>query len=418
MPGAPDPIFVELPFADLGLQPFGFVLLALTAGVALLCVVYGLRSSGGMQFFALVLFFLVTAGLLFIVDNLVLFYVLWEVEALFVWAVGQNAVRDEEEGPAVLPVQLAGALASLALLASFILLHTGSGNTFSINALRPEGNEWLGPVLLVALVLKTVALAGYSWRGGPQPLAAASGAFIVTAGAFVVGLYPYSRLVLGIFGAHVEWRELALWIGLVGAAVLCLAALGEQDVRRIISYVALAQVLLLFAALALPNRQGLAGAVLLLGSFTFSCTALFVALGTVELRAGAQRLGDLGGLAAVAPGGAALFALSGLTLVGLPPLGGFIGQTLLTGTYLRLTELWPAATYALAVVLGALALLRLFRGVFLGPINNSAVHAVAAPVSSIGGLVLLLLMAGMALAGFAPFWATGVIDPVVLTLLG
>ncbi len=409
----PPVLNLPLPLEAYGVDPLGGLLIYLALVVFLLTVLYTVGAPGWGQFLVLSFLLLVFALPLFAIDNVAVFYFLWELCALMCWAIGQNALGDSRDDNGVLPIQLAGGVGSLAVLACLVVLHVNSGATFSLSALRPEAAPWAAPVLLVAVLLKSLALAGYAWRGGRQPLAGASAALLMTAGISIIGIFPFAKLLIGVFGENADWRELCLWIGLVGAVVLALAALGEDDVRRSVAYVALVQVLLLFAGLALPYTQGLAGSLLILLGYTFASTTLFVAVSAAEQRAGERSLSKLGGLGAVAPGSAALFAVSGLALAGLPPLGPFVGQIVLASSLLRVQSPLPFVLYAAAVLLTVLCVLRLFRGLYLGPVAAAAVHSAGRRPSRLAALVLLPLLAAVALAGFAPFWATGVIEPVV-----
>ena len=408
---------LPLPLEGLGMTPFGGLLLFLTLAVGVLTSVYALRTPGGSGHLALFLFFLIVAVLLFMVDNALLFFLLWFVAALLAWGIGQNALGEEREGTSILFLQLSGWVAITATGICFFVLHVSGGNTFSLSAMKPETTTWAGPVLLVSMLLMTSALMGCAWRGGRQPVAAAAGAFLATAGVFVMSVYPFAKLVLGIFGPLLDWRDLSLLVCLAVAVALALAALGEDDTRRIVSYLSFAQLLLVFVALSQPNRQGLASAVLLLVGYTFSCTAVFVALGAAERRGGAQRLSALGGLAAVSPGGAALFATAGLALAGLPPLGAFVGHLMLANSLMRLNALWPALLYAAGFVLIVFGFLRLFGGVYLGPLTASAPSDAGERPRRLAVIAILPLAVAVVLAALAPFWGAGIMDTVAADLL-
>lgn len=417
MPAQPPVLSLPLPLEGYGMTPFSGLLLVLTLAVGVITSLYVLRTSGWSTHFTLVVFFSIVAVLLFVADNVLLFFLLWFVGAFVAWGIGQNALGDEIEGTAVLFLQLAGWLAIAAVGVCLVALNRNSADSFSLAAMRPEEVGWAAHVLLLALLLMTSALVGRAWRGGRQPLAAAAGAFLVTAGVFVLSVYPFARLVLGIFAPQLDWRETALLIGLLGAVALSLAALGEDDARRILSYVSFAQLLLVFAGLALPNREGLTGAILILVGYAFSCPALFLTLGMAEEGAGENRLSALGGMAAVSPGGAASFAIAGLALVGLPPLGSYVGQTLIASTLLRLNVLWPAVAFGVAMVLTVFCLLRLFARVYLGSASRSSRSVADTRPRRLAVAALLPLIAAIALAALAPFWGAGVVEPVVLYLL-
>lgn len=388
-------------------------LLSVTVPLAVAFSVFVLRFEGGGHLIFLMLLFLVCTGVMLANSNVAVFYLAWELAALLAWAIGQ--LDAEPTGAiAALPMQMAGAVASMLMIISLAALASAAG-TLDLAPLRGDGLEWVGPTLLAALLLKSLALVGYAWREGRQRLSWATGAFHVTGGVFLIGLYPYSRLLIGVFGdmSHWYWRESAVWLGLVGALVCALAALGEDDTKRVASYGALSQLLVFVAALALPSARGLAGALLMIIVYAAAIAAVFLSLGLVEGATGERRLSRLGGLAAAMPGTASVFLLAALCLVGLPPVGAFLGQTLLVSTLLQLHSFWPAVLYGLIWALTLLYLLRLFRGVFLGAPNQATTtrHSLAA-VLGLASVAALLLAFGL-----LPFWTSGAVEPIVGQLM-
>jgi formate hydrogenlyase subunit 3/multisubunit Na+/H+ antiporter MnhD subunit len=415
---APQLVFdLPLPLEEFGMTPFGGLLLVLVVASGILTSLYLLRTSGWSSQFTLVVFFTIIAALLFIADNLLLFFLLWLVGALVAWGIGQNALGQEDEGTGVLFLQLAGWLAIVAVGVCLLMLLLNSANNFSLSELSAGGVEWAAFVLPLALLLMTSALVGCAWRSGRQPLAAAAGGYLMTAGVFVMCVYPFARLVLGIFGSQLDWREAVVLVGLLGASALALAALGEDDNPRILSYVSFAQILLLSVGLAMPNRQGLTAAVLILVVYAFSCPTLYLALGMAEEGAAEDRLTALGGTAPVSPVGATVFAVAGLALVGLPPVGSYIGQMLLASTLLRLDALWPAAAFGVAMGLSILCLFRLFARVYLSSGGAPYRRAPGTRPRRLALAALLPLVFATVLAAVAPFWGPGVVEPVVSYLL-
>ncbi len=394
----------------------GDVLGAFLFGASLLLAaalfLFAVRMPGGGHLLALMLLFYLCAGLGLRHDNAAVFYLAWEVAALAAWAIGQ--LEPESNEMASLPTQLAGAMASMLMIVSLFALAAANG-TLDLRAMSGEGLAWISLTLLAALLLKSLALVGYAWREGRQQMAWAAGAFQVTGGVFLIGIYPYGRLLLGIFGDLNQsyWRDAAVWLGLGGAVLCALAALGEDDAKRAAGYGALSQVLALFALLAVPSARGLAGTLLIALAYGGGIAALFLSLGLAEAATGERRLSALGGLAASMPGAALACAVAGLCLVGVPPLGAFVGQALVVSTLVQIGSPLPALLYAFVWLLTLLYVLRLFRGVFLGQRTSCRlVRTSAAAHVGLASIVLLLLAYGL-----LPFYSRGLIEPIVGQLM-
>ncbi len=380
--------------------------------LALVISLFASRLPGGGHLFALLTLFYVCAWLGLSSNNAVVFYLGWEIAALSAWAIGQ--LESVNGGPAALPTQLAGAVGSILMIVSLFALASANG-TLDLGAARGDGLEWVSVALLVALLLKSLVLVGYAWREGRQQLAWAGAAFQVTGGVFIVGVYPFGRLLLGTFGGmqFSYWREAAVWLGLSLAVLGALAALGEDDAKRSAASGALSQILALFALLAIPSARGLAGTLLLAFAYAGGIAALFLSLGLAEAATGERRLAKLGGLGAAMPGAAFACAAAGLCLAGVPPLGAFVGQTLVVSALVQLGSPWPAVLYGLLWLLTVLYVLRLFRGVFLG--QRSALGCGRLTVSARVGLACAALLAFA--YGLLPLYSRGLVEPIVGQLM-
>lgn len=395
-------------------DPVADLLLSLALLLGGVLSTFALRLRGRGHFLILVVLFLVCETVMVAADNAIIFYLAWEVAALLLWAIGRLDAGDQPETETVWPVQVAGVVASIAMILGLWSLGRDSG-TFVITHMRPAQAGWVSFAMLGAVLLKTLTLVGYAWRESPQRVAWASSAFLVTAGAFMIGIYPFARLLLGVYSDLSDslWREAALWVGLVGAVLCALAALGEDDVKRSLSYGALGQLLTIFAAMAVPSGRGLAGVMLVVLVYSGAVAGLYLAFGIVEATTGERRVSALGGVAARLPGVSLLSLFASLALAGVPPLGAFLGQTLVLATYLRLNSPLFAGLHFASLLLTTLYLLRLFGGVFLGPTTAPAT-GLPTRFSIIG---LLLIAAVLVAFAFLPFWSEGVLDPVIAYLM-
>ncbi|MHB9091048.1 MAG: proton-conducting transporter transmembrane domain-containing protein, partial [Chloroflexota bacterium] len=403
-------------FALLPGDPVADLLLTLSGLLGLLLSIFSLRLRGGGHFFLMVAIFLGCEVFMTAADNVVIFMFAWLVAAFIAWAIGDLEAGEVESGQFSFPLRLSGLLGLLLLIFGLFALWRETG-VIVISLMKPPaaGSGWINLVLLAAVILETLPLVGYTFRNSEPRLGWASSAFLVTGGAFMIGVYPYTRLLVGVYGSleFGLWREAAIWVGLGGAIVCALAALGEQDSKRIVSYGAFGQLLLIFAGLALPNPRGLLGVFLVLAVYTFATAALYLSLGLVEAATGTRSLSQLGGVGATHPNLGLASLMGALALGGIPPLGAFLGQVLLFSSYENLTSPWPAILYGLALLLNALYLLRLFRAVFLG----ASLHEPLRVRTRVAGIGLAGVTATMLAFASLPFWAEGILTPIVGYLL-
>ena len=117
-----------------------------------------------------------------------------------------------------------------------------------------------------------------------------------------------------------------------------------------IAYSTVAQLGYLFLAFPLGTTIAWKGALYLLMSHALAKAAMFMAAGNIMRFGGHDRIADLDRVAQRLPLTLAAFTLAGISSMGLPPSGGFIGKWLLLDAALYSGQWW----WALILILGGL----------------------------------------------------------------
>jgi NADH-quinone oxidoreductase subunit M len=104
-------------------------------------------------------------------------------------------------------------------------------------------------------------------------------------------------------------------------------------------------------------------------SHGLSTGALFLLLGMLYERRHTRNIADYGGLAAVAPGFAAVFVFTALASIGLPGTSGFVGEFLaLLGTFQ--THPWVAVIGATGVIFAAYYMLPMVQRILFNALDK------------------------------------------------
>ncbi len=152
------------------------------------------------------------------------------------------------------------------------------------------------------------------------------------------------------------------------------------------------------SAAALPAAFG--GALMHATAHGLAKTAMFLAAGGLITRFGHDRIDEMAGAARTAPALVFTFALAGITMMGLPPSGGFAAKWLQVSAALIAGQWW----WAVVIVAGGLlAAVYIFRavGVFMAE-GSPALAPVSAPVRTQWlPLALAVVSAGLSFA--SPF---------------
>ncbi|MEY6433617.1 proton-conducting transporter membrane subunit [Thioalkalicoccus limnaeus] len=276
------------------------------------------------------------------------------------------------------------------------------------------------PTALIAIALMTVGLLAktalfplYLWlppahAGAPAAASAVLSGLVVKASLFIV-----MRLWLDLLpGLATTWG--AQLLAALGAAAILFGsvlALRQARLKMLIAYSTVAQIgylFLMFPLVAAPAMAGLGGADALTGgtlqivSHALAKAAMFLAAGLMAEALGHDRIAGLGGLGRALPLTLATFALAGLSLMGLPPSGGFLAKWLLLTAAIVAGQWW----WALVMLAGGL-----LTGAYLYRVLVAALAAAPEPAiryrpiarwRELVPLVLAVCSVLLGLVAFAP----------------
>ncbi len=275
---------------------------------------------------------LFTAAMMLVVhaDDLLLLLVGWEVMGLASYLlVGHHSERDAARRAAV-KAFLVTRVGDLGVLLAVVVLLVDGGTTSVRRLVRLVGEgEISGATLTVAALLLLAGVAGksaqfplHTWlpdaMEGPTPVSALiHAATMVAAGVFLV-----ARL-LPVFLAAEAALAVAAVIASVTMLGAALAALAQDDLKRLLAWSTISQVAFMLAGVVVDPDAGSAPGVFHLLAHAGFKALLFLVAGCVAHLAGSTLLADMGGLRRARPGLALLLALGLGALAGLPPLSGF-----------------------------------------------------------------------------------------------
>ncbi|HTT57153.1 MAG TPA: NADH-quinone oxidoreductase subunit M [Opitutaceae bacterium] len=288
------------------------------------------------------------------------------------------------------------------------------------------GHPWATVAFLgifLGLAVKVPLFPFHTWLPPAYAEAPTGVSMFLTGVMSKMGVYGFFRLLWPLFPAplHAAAGTLA-WLALGGAVVGALAALVQDDLKRMLAYSSVSHVsfclLALFAVAAAGPGGGavsaaaaLNGAVLQMFNHGVTAAALFACAGMLEARgAGRRGLHDFGGLRAVAPVFAGLCGVAMFASLGLPGLNGFISEFLILRGVFGLAPGFAAGA-CLALLLSAVFLLSFYQRVFHGPAG--AVARNSTDLSGRERLTLAPAVLVMFLVGLVPQLALGLINPLV-----
>jgi formate hydrogenlyase subunit 3/multisubunit Na+/H+ antiporter MnhD subunit len=296
----------------------------------------------------------------------------------------------------------------------------GNYGTLDLSGLREAARYDLATaiavgLMIVGLMAKAALFPLHLWlppahAGAPPAASAVLSALVVKAPFFLIlrlwfDVAPQSSFELP---AHI-----LAGLGMASIIVCSVMALRQERLKLMIAYSTVAQIGYLFLMFplvtsidgsAIFQSIGWTGGVLQAVSHALAKASMFLAAGVIAETFGHDRIDKLNGAVTVVPVSIAAFGLSGLSLMGLPPSGGFVAKLMLLTAATENASWWVAATILLGGILAASYVFRVLgRALAAPPEGLSSARRV--PLRR--ELVVLGLAICAVLLGFVPLQPFG-----------
>jgi multicomponent Na+:H+ antiporter subunit D len=276
---------------------------------------------------------------------------------------------------AALRYLLVSLVGSIAYLLGVALLY-GEYGTLNLaglaEAMVPGPATWTAAGLMVTgLALKTALYPMHFWlppahANAPAPVSALLSGLVVKA-----SFYLLLRLWLEVFPAAGDGAAAQL-LGILGAGAIIagsIAALAQSRLKLLVAYSTVAQVGYLFllfplAGVAAVSATAYHGVVVHMLAHACAKAAMFMAAGNVLHALGRDDISAAATARRLIPVSMVAFALGGVSLIGLPPSGGFIAKWLLLTAALEAGAWWWAVLIVAGSLLAAGYVFRVLRHMF------------------------------------------------------
>ncbi|MGI8651112.1 MAG: NADH-quinone oxidoreductase subunit N [Rubrobacter sp.] len=245
--------------------------------------------------------------------------------------------------------------------------------------------------VLVGLGYKAAIAPFHFWAPGAYDGAPVSVAAFLSVVPKVGAIFGLAQVVGDLPPGEAGWPYAVAALAVLSMTYGNLAALVQDNVVRLLAYSSVAQAGFFLLGVVAIGEEGLALRSLVV--FAAAYAAMNLGAFAIVLQVG-RNLGDFTGLGRSAPlaGGAMVIFL--ISLVGIPPLGGFVGKLLLFGAAMEAGFVWLAVIGILNSVLSLAVYLRIVAPMYRTPKGRPA----SAPLLVAVWTVALVLTFGIGLA--------------------
>jgi len=365
-------------------------------------------------YFALLLIISGAVNGAFLAQNLLLFFLFYELELIPLWlliAVWGGANRAYASTKFLIVTAVSGVL----ILAAFLGMALVTGTVdFSM---RPVLGTEMGMVsqlllmgaLLIGFAIKIPLFPFHTWLPDAHTEASTPVSVLLAGVLLKLGTYGLLRFCLGLFPE--AWEVAAPWLaGWAAVSVLygSLAAIAQSDMKRMVAYSSVGHMGYVLLAAAAATPVALVGAVFQMVSHGLISAILFLVVGVVYERTGTRDLNVLRGLLNPQRGlplSGSLMIIGVMASAGIPGMAGFISEFLIFRGSLQpftIATLLSMVGSGLTAVYFLLLVNRAFFGRLAIAVGDQPNPRILSPVPLPEQMPAILLSLGVLVLGLAP----------------
>ncbi|MFI5934847.1 NADH-quinone oxidoreductase subunit M [Actinoplanes sp. NPDC051494] len=372
-------------------------------------------------YFALLLTLECTMIGVFAAADVFLFYVFFEVMLVPMYFI-IGSYGGQRRQYAAVKFFLYSLVGGLFMLAAVIGLWVVGGHTFDWNNLKDVSGafetdtaRWLFLGFFIAFAVKAPFFPFHTWLPDAGVAAPAPAAALLVGVLDKVGTFGILRYCLPLFPEASRWfAPAALILGVIGIIYAALLAVGQNDLKRLVSYTSIAHFGFIGIGIFAFTTQAGTGSVLYMVNHGLATGLLFLVVGMFVARRGSSLVSDFGGAGKLVPVLAGVLFFAGLASLALPGTAPFISEFLvLIGTFT--THKVYAVIATLGIILAAAYVLWMVQRTTQGTLNPTLteVPAMRKDITLREKVVVAPLVLLLLLLGFYPKPVTDVINPAV-----
>jgi multicomponent Na+:H+ antiporter subunit D len=322
-------------------------------------------------------------------------YVLLEVSSLTGYAlIAMGSPRATVSAFQYLIIGTVGASFYL-LGVGYLYIKTGSLNMIGIHQILVDQGLQSSPAVYVAFILifagvwvKLAFFPLFSWLPNAYSQAPTSTGCLVAPLMTKVSVYIMLRVMLTIFGPEYVYGELSwagpmVWLAVIAILVGSVLAFGQHDLRRMLTYLIIAEVGYMVGGAWLLAPGGMARGESLAATATgvlgtsyhivsdaAMTLCLFMAAGAMIRKAGSSKIEDMHGLFSKAPITMICFVIGALGMIGVPPTCGFFSKWYLISGAFQAGRWEFAIALLISSLFNAVLFFRVIEYAFFGKLDK------------------------------------------------
>lgn len=262
--------------------------------------------------------------------------------------------------------------ASLYLLGvGYFLIKTGTLNMIDLSQLLPAiySSKAIHAAFILVMIgtwIKMAFFPMHSWL--PNAYTFAPTATVCLLGPLMtkVSVYVMIRIMFTIFSADftfnvLKWQGVVVWWAVIAIVAGSLFALSQRDIKKMLTYIIVAEIGYMVGGVWLANKAGITGATYHIFSDAMMTLCLFMAVGCVLYRAKDRSFESMRGIFRRMPVTMVAFVIGAFAMIGIPPTCGFFSKWYLISGAIQAGHWGFGAALVFSSLINAVMFFRLFE---------------------------------------------------------
>lgn len=365
----------------------------------------------------------------FAVQDMLLFFLMWELELIPVYLLLSIWGGKKRLYAATKFILYTAGGSLFILVAALAMAFYGDTVTFDMRALMAKDFPLQFQLLvyggfLIAYAVKLPIFPLHTWLPDAHGEATAPVHMLLAGILLKMGGYALIRMNVEMLpDAHVYFAPILVILGVVNIIYAALTSFAQRNLKRKIAYSSISHMGFVLIGLASFTDLGLSGAMLQMVSHGLIGASLFFLVGATYDRTHTLILDEMGGVGKKMPKIFAMFTACSMASLALPGMSGFVAELMVfvgfssSDAYSLPFKLIVVILAAVGVILTPVYLLSMLREIFYGPENKELVeHEVLIDAEPREVFIIACLLIPIIGIGFYPKLITQIYDVKTLAI--
>ncbi|HEY9628972.1 MAG TPA: NAD(P)H-quinone oxidoreductase subunit 4 [Coleofasciculaceae cyanobacterium] len=359
----------------------------------------------------------------FVAQDLLLFFLMWELELVPVYLLIATWGGQRRQYAATKFILYTAIASVFILVAALAMAFYGDTVTFNMQELGMKDYSLSFELLmyaafLIAFGVKLPIFPLHTWLPDAHSEAPAPVSMILAGVLLKMAGYALIRINIEMLSnAHVYFAPVLAVLGAISVVYASLTAFAQTNLKRRLAYSSIAHMGFVLIGISAFTELGLSGAVLQMVSHGLIAATLFFLAGVAYDRTHTLMMDEMGGMAKQMPTVFALFTAGSMASLALPGMSGFVSEISVflgfatSDAYSTPFKVAIVSLAAIGVILSSIYLLSMLRTVFYGEENAELVsHVTLTDAQPREAFIALCLLIPIIAIGVYPKLATQTYD--------